>query len=129
MEIHKRFIGVSGFFEKMPEADSANKMANQGNEPRTVVKKPSTQQSRIFDVIRERKCRWIGPTLRRDRFSIIRQALALNPQGKRKRGRPVTTWRRILDSELKTIRMSWEEAKQIAQDRGRGLCNRGNVHE
>lgn len=36
-----------------------------------------------------------------------------NSEGKHKRSPPVTTWRRILDSELKTIRMSWEEAKKI----------------
>ena len=60
---------------------------------------------------------WVGHTLRRDPTSITRQALDWNPQGKRRRGRPTTTWRRSLDTELRTYGISWGEAKHETQDR------------
>jgi len=40
--------------------------------------------------------RSVGHTLRRDPTSIIRQALDWNPQGKCRRCRSTTTWRRSL---------------------------------
>ena len=76
-----------------------------------------TNQRPVGTTIRTRKWKWIGHTLRKESGNITRQALDWNPQGKRKRGRPVTTWRRTLDKELKTIKMSWGEAKRTAQDR------------
>ena len=36
--------------------------------------------------IKQRKCAWIGHTLRKPPSSITRQALKWNPQGKRSRG-------------------------------------------
>jgi hypothetical protein len=78
-----------------------------------------TGQVPIANAIKKRKWRWIGHTLRREQSSISRQALEWNPQGKRKRGRPAMTWRRTLDAELKTTKMSWGEAKRAAQDRQR----------
>ena len=76
-----------------------------------------TKQQNIGDTIRTRKWKWVGHTLRRASGNIAKQALDWNPQGKRKRGRPVTTWRRTLDKELKTAKLSWGEAKKKAQDR------------
>ena len=61
-----------------------------------------TQQRPIPEAIKEPKWRWIGHTLQRDPISITRQALNWNPQGKRRQGRPTTTWRRSLDTELRT---------------------------
>jgi len=55
--------------------------------------------------------RSVGHTLRRDPTSIIRQALDWNPQGKCRRCRSTTTWRRSLDTELRTYGISWGEAK------------------
>ena len=78
-----------------------------------------TKQKPVAGTIKTRKWKWIGHTLRKDLDNITRQALDWNPQGKRKRGRPTTTWRRTLDNELKTIRLSWGEAKKTAQDRTR----------
>ncbi|XP_062614916.1 uncharacterized protein LOC134276660 [Saccostrea cucullata] len=64
--------------------------------------------------IRQRKCGWIGHTLRKSPSSITRQALTWNPQGKRKRGRPTNSWRRDSESELKTQDMTWHDAaKQL----------------
>ena len=74
-----------------------------------------TQQRPIPDAIKERKWRWVGHTLRQDPTSITRQALDWNTQGKRRRCRPSTTWKRSLDNELRTYGISWVEAKHKAQ--------------
>ena len=76
-----------------------------------------TNQTPIIDTIKRRKWRWIGHIIRRPQQNITRHALDWNPQIKRKRGRPVTTWRRTLDAELNSIQMSWGEAKRAAHDR------------
>ena len=76
-----------------------------------------THQRPIAATIKDRKWRWIGHTLRRDQPNIARQALDWNPQGKRRRGRPRQTWRRTLDTELRTTNMTWGEAIHAAQDR------------
>jgi len=58
-----------------------------------------------------------------------------NPQGKWRRGGPSFAWKRTLQAELKTISMTWEEAKRAAKDRERwklvvrALCSRGNDEE
>jgi len=78
-----------------------------------------TKQMPIGSTIRARKWNWIGHTLRREPNTITRQALDWNPQGKRKRGRPMTTWRRTLDKDLTKMKLSWGEAKKVAQDRNR----------
>ena len=78
-----------------------------------------TSQRSIITTIRERKWRWVGHTLRRQQSNIAKQALDWNPQGKRKRGRPTLTWRRTLEAELRSTRMTWGEAKKAAQDRAR----------
>lgn len=94
-----------------------------------------TGQEPITDTIQSRKWRWIGHTIRREQTSITRQALDWNPQGKRRRERPCLTWKRTLQAELKTISMTWEEAKRAAKDRERwklvvrALCSRGNDEE
>ena len=44
-------------------------------------------------------------------------ALDWNPQGKRRRGGPTTTWRRTIESELKACQLTWAEAKKAAKDR------------
>ena len=76
-----------------------------------------TKQVSIADAIKQRKWRWIGHTLRRGQPNIARCALDWNPQGSRKRGRPALTWRRTLQAELQKTKMSWGEAKLVAQDR------------
>jgi hypothetical protein len=65
-----------------------------------------TGQVPIANAIKKRKWRWIGHALRREQSSISLQALEWKPQGKRRRGRPTMTWRRNLDAELKTTKMS-----------------------
>ncbi|KAK3790893.1 hypothetical protein RRG08_002967 [Elysia crispata] len=61
--------------------------------------------------------RWLGHTLRKPRNSITRQSLQWNPQGKRSRVRPRTTWRRNLEEEMKASGHSWRDITRMAQDR------------
>ena len=76
-----------------------------------------TKQPRISQQIKQRKFRWLGHTLRKDNDSIAKYALKWNPQGKRKRGRPKTTWRRQLTKELEALRLTLRGAESLAQDR------------
>ncbi|VDO74779.1 unnamed protein product [Schistosoma margrebowiei] len=67
--------------------------------------------------IRKRRWKWIGHTLRKSSNCITRQALTWNPEGKRKRGRPKNTLRRIIESDMKRMNRNWKELERIAQDR------------
>jgi len=46
-------------------------------------------------------------------------ALRWTPAGKRKRGRPKTTWRKTVETELSEMGLSWGEAQAIAKDKTR----------
>ena len=70
----------------------------------------------VRHMIKERKWRWLGHTLRKDPTDITRQALRWNPQGKRKRGRPKNTWRRELEKELKEMDLTWSKAAEKSKD-------------
>ena len=51
-------------------------------------------------ILINRRWKWIGHVIRRDQNSITKTALHWAPEGKRKRGRPKNTWRRIVEGEL-----------------------------
>lgn len=76
-----------------------------------------TGQNPAEDEIGRRRWRWIGHTLRKPSSSITKKALDWNPQGKRSRGRPRGTWRRVRDSDVQKSGMSWTKVKALAQDR------------
>ena len=78
-----------------------------------------TEQELICAEIGRRRWRWIGHTLRKPTSSITKKALDWNPQGARKRGRPRTTWKRSITSDLQQASLTWAETKKIAQDRDR----------
>ena len=78
-----------------------------------------TKQDPIAQQISRRKWRWIGHTLRKKPTDITRQALGWNPQGKRKVGRPRTSWRRSCDNELKENGQTWGQITKLAQNRVR----------
>jgi len=87
-----------------------------------------TNQQRIEIEIRRRKWKWIGHTFRKPKTNITHQALKWNPQGKRNRGRPKSTWKRDLDSDLKEMGHSWTEVETIAQDRSRWRALVGGLY-
>ncbi|VDO81734.1 unnamed protein product [Schistosoma margrebowiei] len=67
--------------------------------------------------IRKRRWKWIGHKLRKSSNCITRQALTWNPEGKRKRGRPKNTLRRIIEADMKRMNRNWKELERIAQDK------------
>ena len=79
----------------------------------------NTNSRNVVLEIKQRRLQWLGHVLRMDQNSIPRVALRWTPPGKRKPGRPKTTWRRTVALELKTANLSWGEAHHVAQDRTR----------
>ena len=76
-----------------------------------------TGQFSVMKEIGRRRWRWIGHTMRKPASCTARQALQWNPQGRRKRGRPRATWRRLVDDDLGRGMLSWREVLKRAQDR------------
>ncbi|VDO64609.1 unnamed protein product [Schistosoma margrebowiei] len=76
-----------------------------------------TNQLPAEEEMRKRRWKWIGHTLRKSSNCITRQALTWNPEGKRKRGRPKNTLRRIIEADMKTMNYNWTELGRIAQDK------------
>ena len=67
--------------------------------------------------LKSRAWQWFGHALRRPDGSIAKAALEWNPQGKRRRGRPMQSWRRTRIAELKEKDVTWAAAKKAAQSR------------
>ena len=67
--------------------------------------------------INKRRLRWLGHVLRMSPERIAKVALRWTPAGKRKRGRPKTTWRKTVETELSEMDLSWGEAQAIAKDK------------
>ena len=54
--------------------------------------------------------RWYGHVIRRDDNNILKKTMMLEVNGKRKRGRPKTTWRRQVEESVKDVGLKIEEA-------------------
>jgi urease beta subunit len=78
-----------------------------------------TKQIPSITQIKLRKWKWIGHTLRKGNANTTCQALRWTPQGKRKRGRPKLTWRRVVEKEMKEGGYSWGTLQQQAANRVR----------
>ncbi|VDO63231.1 unnamed protein product [Schistosoma margrebowiei] len=78
-----------------------------------------TNQLPAEEEIRKKRWKWIGHTLRKSSNCITRQALTWNPEGKRKRGRPKNTLRRIIEADMKrwiTTGRSWKGLPKTGLD-------------
>jgi hypothetical protein len=69
----------------------------------------------ITTEMKKRRFRWLGHVLRMPQDRIPKVAL---PR-KRKPGRPRTTWRRSILSELQDLGYSLAQAQHVAKDRGK----------
>ena len=78
-----------------------------------------TGQIPVRDEVGRRRWRWIGHTLRKSGSCITKKVIDWNPQGKRSRGRPRGTWRRIKESDVQKSGKTWNDIKRLAQDRER----------
>ena len=81
------------------------------------------QQDSMDSIVTKRRWNWIGHVLRRqqEQESIPRVALHWTPdwtpEGRRKRGRPKTTWRRTVEEEMKSMNLTWGGVQKTAQNR------------
>ena len=76
-----------------------------------------TGSSNIALEIKKRRFKWLGHVLRMPNENIPKIALRWTPTGKRKPGRPKTTWRRTLTTELGDLNLTWGETEKAAKDR------------
>ena len=72
----------------------------------------------ISEEVRRRRWKWIGHVLRKDRKDNCAVALEWTPEGRRRRGRPKTTWRRMVEAERKRAGWdSWGPVRRAAANR------------
>ena len=71
----------------------------------------------IVAEVKQRRWRWLGHVLRMDRKRLPHTVLRWAPPGKRKRGRPLGTWRRTVEGEMRESGKTWNEIGWLAQDR------------
>ena len=72
----------------------------------------------ISHEIRVRRWKFIGHILRQEQGNDSNIALTWAPEGRRKRGRPRTTWRRTVEKERTECGWTtWAEARNAAADR------------
>ena len=72
----------------------------------------------VSQEVQLRRWRFIGHTLRQSRNNNTNVALTWRPEGKRKVGRPKTTWRRTVEQErTKAGWKTWNQARVVAADR------------
>ena len=61
-------------------------------------------------ILKRKRWRWVGHTLRMEPSALARIALTWTPEGERKRGHPRSTWRGTMLGELKAAGMVWTAA-------------------
>ena len=77
----------------------------------------------LSEEIRRKRWRWTGHVLRKDTDNNSFIAMTWAPEGKRKIGRPKTTWRRTVEKERGEMGWSsWHQARTVAKDRDRWRC-------
>ena len=75
-------------------------------------------QQRLNETAKEHRLKMLAHILRMPEERLPKTSLKWTPTGgKRERGRPVTTWRRTTQQDLRDMGISWEEFKTIAADR------------
>ena len=87
-----------------------NKISNEDLLKRTTM-------TSISKIIKIKRWRWMGHICRMQESAIPRKALRWTPQGSRKRGRPMETWRRTMEREMKEWGWTLGEVNKLAQDR------------
>ena len=79
-----------------------------------------TKQPQLSSIIRQRRLQWFGHLQRMDVNRLPLKMYRWMPtHGKRKPGRPRTTWRDVITRDLDTLLTGWslEEAEVAARDR------------
>ena len=86
--------------------------------------------------LKSRRWKMIGHILRQDRENDCNVAISWAPEGKRRRGRPKTTWRGTVDREMREGGWgSWDEVRVAAavrekwKDSMKALCAMGHEED
>ncbi|KAK7493041.1 hypothetical protein BaRGS_00015771, partial [Batillaria attramentaria] len=88
------------------------------NASQTKQSRKQAKWQKISEEIRRRRWNWTGHVLRKERNNDCMVAMGWQPEGKRKIGRPKTTWRRTAEQERKSAGWtSWANARRTAEDR------------
>ena len=75
---------------------------------------------KVSQMVRRKRWNWIGHVLRREQGNDCAVALGWTPEGKRGKGRPKTTWRRMVEKERNAAGWhSWQSTRATAADRGK----------
>ena len=70
----------------------------------------------VSDMIADR--RWLGHVLRLENVNNAKVSLTWSPEGRRRRGRPKTTWHRTVESEWRRLGFtSWTQIEQVVKER------------
>ena len=95
-----------------------------------------TETGKMSEIVTRRRWTWIGHLLRMDNNKICVTALTWKPEGKRRVGRPKTTWRRTVENERNNLGWNgWGAARTLARDRSkwnsyiRALCASGHEED
>ena len=76
------------------------------------------EMENLSEDVRRRRWKFIGHIMRKEPNNDCRTALTWTPEGRRKRGRPRTTWRRTAEREReKAGWKNWGEVRIAAADR------------
>ena len=74
----------------------------------------------VSDMIADRRWRWLGHVLRLESINHAEVSLTWSPEGRRRRGRPKTTWCRMVESEWRRLGFnSWTQIEQVVKDRAK----------
>ena len=77
-----------------------------------------TKLKTISTEVKLRRWKWVGHILRMDKNSKCETALTWTPEGRRKVGRPKTTWQSTIENERCILGWnSWNEVRHVAADR------------
>ena len=79
-----------------------------------------TKQPQLTAVIRKRRLQWFGHLQRMDMSRIPKKLYNWKPvHGKRKRGRPKTSWREVIQRDINKMDIEWsvEDAEIAARER------------
>ena len=87
------------------------KFLTQFHKPQNKEKRTKQKQNPLY-------YKWLGHILRMDNTRKSKIAILWTPDGKRKRGRPIETWRRTIERERKDLGFqTWTDAAKVAKER------------
>jgi hypothetical protein len=67
------------------------------------------EEIQSLKIMEDQQLRWYGHVMRMEHCGIARQVAEWNPQGKRRRGRPVNTWKDGITDSMQRRNLKGEE--------------------